>query len=95
MIPREEQETIINFSPVEDKVSIFTNMPGIMRRYRKFLSVEGVTVLRDTIDAFEIAVPKDRFLVSVRTPRVLTEEQKEKARERMKLILSKEVKRNE
>ena len=81
-----EQETVINFNAGEKHACLYTRDQRVMRElddlvYR-FPKVYHLDSQSDTNKTYSF--PK--FCVSYRKPRMLTEEQREKARERMKQL---------
>ena len=83
MFRLDEQETVIQYGPTDDTVHFFSTIPSMVRKYRKIASENGLTPIRDEEDLIELDIPKNLFRVSVRKPRNLTEEQREKKRELM------------
>lgn len=83
MIHNSEQETVIQFDPIDDVVHLFSSMPYIVRKYRKLAEKNGFDITRDDTDVIEIDIPKDRFSFGVKAIRscTISEEQKAKNRE--------------
>ena len=83
-LSRYEQETIINFNDEEDFVTIYTSSPVQNRRIANFRQV--VLETKDTQDGVPIAyhyrIPKNIFRYGIRRESKMTDEQKEKLKER-------------
>lgn len=84
MFTMDEQETVISYGPTENYVTVYTNMPHMVKKYRKLSALDGVTVVRDEDDAIEVRVDKKYMYVTVKKPRVLDPEELELRRERMR-----------
>ena len=86
LIPYEEQETIINLLPpqIESTGEIYTCMPHMVKKLRKWAKSrpDSVTITQDFGDAVSAKV--DRSWIKVAPKRVLTEEQRAAAIERLK-----------
>lgn len=97
MIHTNEQETVIQFDPVDDVVHLFSSMPYIVRKYRKLAEKNGITPIRDTGDMIELDIPKSRFTFGFRRTVNYTEEQRAAQRERLQAarIAREEAKRSE
>ena len=85
-LSRYEQETIINYNVAEQKASVYTADPNMIKRMDRL-----VTQFPDTFKAeqeTEISktylVPKD--YIKIRRPRNISDAQKEQARAKMKQI---------
>lgn len=83
MIHNDEQETIIQFDPMDDVVHFFSSMPYMVRKYRKLAEKNGITPIRDTGDMIELDIPKSRFTFGFRRIVNYTEERRAAQRERL------------
>ena len=85
-LTRYEQETIINFNAEEPTATLYTRDPAVMRKLDQLvISFPEVYKCIGETDIDKIyEMPK--FAVNYRKPRRLSEEQREKARERMKRV---------
>jgi hypothetical protein len=85
-LTRYEQETVINYNAGEEDASVYTRDRAVMRKLDA-LVIEFPEVYRcikqTDIDKTYL-IPKS--YVSYRKPRRLTEEQRERQRERMKIV---------
>lgn len=83
-ITRLEQETIVNFNAAEDTASVYTADPVYMRKLDKLCEREPVSykLVKQDKDGKWYEMPKR--LVRFATTRIMTEEQKEAASERMR-----------
>ena len=80
-----EQETTINWSRADKTASVWTTDPVVIRKLDEIShSDPAVTVLRSTEGARAYIVPI-RW-VSIKKPRQLSDEQKEKLAERMRQL---------
>lgn len=87
-LSRYEQETIINFNAGEEMATVYTRDPAVMRKLDA-LVIEFPEVYR-CIGATDIdkTYEMPKLSVSYRKPRRLSDEQREKARDRMRNINS-------
>jgi len=74
--PRQERETTITFSEVEDTASIWTSSESMYRKLKKL----GYSPTEDGERSATFNIPKK--CVSIRRPVVITEERKAKLRQR-------------
>jgi hypothetical protein len=83
-ITRLEQETIVNFNAAEDIASIYTADPVYMRKLDKLCEREPMSykLVKQDKDGKWYEMPKR--LVRFATTRIMTDEQKEAAAERMR-----------
>lgn len=82
-----ERETIINFNQAEPTANVYTYNPQLIRRLDDLSSRnESVVLIRRTEAMREYEIPKG--WVKINPPRQMTEENKEKARERMRALRS-------
>ena len=78
MWSREELETVIVIEPPEKKASVYTNYNAEINKLRKFAEENpDIKIVRDEGDAIEIELPSN--WISIRKPRKLSEEQKNKS----------------
>ena len=80
----DEQETVIQFDPIDDVVHFFSTMPSVIRKYRKLAEKNDISPVRDEEDLIEIDIPKNLFQFTVRKKRKLTEEERIASSERLK-----------
>lgn len=77
MIPRYERETVILRSDDEEKWTVYSCSPPMMRRLSKLIGRDGVEVLRNELDTIELLIPKAWVSIrAVRAHRHLTPEQR-------------------
>ena len=83
-----ERETIINFNEAEPLASIYTYNKTLIRKLRELSAQRSENVKLESVDngAYTFTVPKS--WIKVHASRLLTEEQKRKAAERLKSNLS-------
>lgn len=83
-ITRLEQETIVNFNAAEDIASVYTADPVYMRKLDKLCEREPMSykLVKQDKDGKWYKMPKR--LVRFATTRIMTDEQKEAAAERMR-----------
>lgn len=83
-ITRLEQETIVNFNAAEDTASVYTADPVYMRKLDKLCEREPASYkpVKQDKDGKWYEMPKR--LVRFTTTRIMTDEQKEAAAERMR-----------
>lgn len=83
-ITRLEQETIVNFNAAEDIASVYTADPVYMRKLDKLCEREPMSykLVKQDKDGKWYEMPKR--LVRFATTRIMTDEQKEAAAERMR-----------
>jgi hypothetical protein len=83
-ITRLEQETIVNFNAAEDTASVYTADPVYMRKLDKLCEREPASykLVKQDKDGKWYEMPKR--LVRFATTRIMTDEQKEAAAERMR-----------
>nr|DAK96106.1 MAG TPA: Guanine nucleotide exchange factor synembryn [Caudoviricetes sp.] len=83
-ITRLEQETIVNFNAAEDTASVYTADPVYMRKLDKLCEREPASykLVKQDKDGKWYEMPKR--LVRFATSRIMTDEQKEAAAERMR-----------
>ena len=78
MWSREELETVIVIEPPEKRASVYTNYNSEINKLRKLAEKNpDIKVVRDEGDAIEIELPSN--WISIRKPRKLSEEQKNKS----------------
>lgn len=89
---REEQETIINYNQSGDTASVYTFNPTLIKQLDR-LAKEYDTVIKEseTESSRTYIIPKK--WVKIRPPRKMSDENKQKAAERLKK--AREVKANE
>ena len=84
-IPREEQETHINYSPIEmgKLCEVYTTVPTMMKYLEKMVNKfpNECRLIRDDQYSYTAQIPFK--LVKPRNPRVMTDEQKAATRERL------------
>ncbi|SDB51467.1 hypothetical protein SAMN02910263_02579 [Butyrivibrio sp. INlla16] len=85
-LTRHEQETIINFNAGEQTATIYTADKAVMRKIDALVAdfPSIYRILSETTYAKTYEVPKK--YISYRKPRRLTEEQREQARNRIKIL---------
>ena len=81
-ITRLEQETIVNFNAAEDTASVYTADPVYMRKLDKLREPASYKLVKQDKDGKWYKMPKR--LVRFATSRIMTDEQKEAAAERMR-----------
>ena len=81
-LTRYEQEVVINLNAEERLASVYTAHPVWIRKINRLKeeNPEDVIVIREEEDAIEVKVPKSWIRISPK--RVMSEEQKNAARER-------------
>ena len=83
-IPREEQETIINFNAKDKVATVYTRDPTFMKQMDKLVSeypdAFRCTSVSEVDRVYEVLAASITF----RKPRRMSEEQREAARERLK-----------
>ena len=78
MWSREELETVIVIEPPEKRASVYTNYNAEINKLRKLAEKNpDIKIVRDEGDAIEIELPSN--WISIRKPRKLSEEQKNKS----------------
>ena len=84
-IPREEQETHINYSPIEmgKLCEVYTTVPTMMKYLEKMVNKfpNECRLVREDQYSYTAQIPFK--LVKPRNPRVMTDEQKAATRERL------------
>ena len=83
-IPKEEQETIINFNAKDKYASIYTRDPTFMKQMDKLVSEYPNTFRCKSVSEVDRVYEVPAASVTLRKPRRMSEEQREAARERLK-----------
>ena len=86
---KDEQETIVNISAMDDYAEIYSGILPFVRRLRKWASEGLCEVMFDHEEDIKVHVPLNNLSILIRKPRArvqLTPEQLEAARERMTLM---------
>lgn len=78
-----EQETNINFNAESDQCVVYTAYPPMIRKLEKLMEQypDEVKLVRKTDDDIQVELPKK--FVKISPPRIISEEQKLQAKERM------------
>ena len=83
MWSREELETVIVIEPPEKRASVYTNYNAEINKLRKFAEENpDIKIVRDEGDAIEVELLSN--WIAIRKPRQISEETKQKNRERLK-----------
>ena len=82
---REEQETSISMTPDDNKAFVYSSDPMVVRRLLKYLSEYPDVCRLEIRDGCGVAItmPKDWVIYKPRKKRVLSEEQRQLAAERL------------
>ena len=85
-IPLDEQEMHIYYSPVSKQCEVYTTIPYMMKYLERMVekNPEQCRLVKDDQYSYTVEVPFSS--VKPRNPRVMTEEQKAAASERMKKL---------
>ncbi len=85
-LSRYEQETIINYNVAEQKASVYTADPNMIKRMDRLVTQfpDTFKTEQETEISKTYLVPKD--YIKIRRPRNISDAQKEQARAKMKQI---------
>ena len=86
-IPKEEQETIINFNTKNKIATVYTRDPTFMKQMDKLVSEYPDTFRCKYVSEVDRVYEVPAASVTFRKPRRLTNEQREAARKRIKSIV--------
>jgi hypothetical protein len=86
-IPKEEQETIINFNAKNKIATVYTRDPTFMKQMDKLVSEYPDTFRCKYVSEVDRVYEVTAASVTFRKPRRLTNEQREAARKRIKSIV--------
>ena len=86
-IPREEQETIINFNAKDKIATVYTRDPTFMKQMDILVREYPDTFRCRSVSEVDRVYEVPATSVTFRKPRILSDEQREAARERIKSIV--------
>ena len=85
-IPKEEQETIINFNAKDKMATVYTRDPIFMKQMDRLVREYPDSFRCKSVSEVDRVYEVPATSVTFRKPRKLTDKQREKARERVKSI---------
>lgn len=80
-----EQETIINFNNAEAGANIYTCNKALIKKLIKYCELYPDTYELERQDIYSVTVNLPKKLISIRKPKVLSEAQRERLSQMMKL----------
>lgn len=83
-LTREEKETIVLFNEAEDTMEVFTHNKALIRKLQKYAETSKEVKLKkvNEEEGYTFILPKNWF--NIRQPKQLSEETKQKLRDRIK-----------